>query len=183
MLTFKQFLKQKKLYNLDNTKDEYVNVYNKDLSVIDKDLEYETEIKDGYVSKVSKTSSEDDIDPRELKDAGGSNALRNVAGIDHWIEDEDSENFEDSENSGDVYEDDGCAGGCSVAPSVSAGPGTSSASVAIAPSVSAPDASVGGTTSMDIAGVPFGLTANSQKLNDKKDKRDNDIISRMDAYI
>jgi hypothetical protein len=176
MLTFRQFLKQKKLYNLDGTKDEYTSVYNKDFSVIDKDLDYDAEIKDGYVCKVSKINSEDDLDPYELKDSGGSDALRGVEGVGHWNDTDDTDDIDDTDG---IDEDEGGSGACAVAPSVSAGAGEGPG-IPVAPSVSSgTTASIGGTTSADIAGVPFGLTKNPEKHNEYG----NDIISRMDAYI
>lgn len=165
MITFKQFLKQKKLYNYNNDRDEFADMYNKDLDVIDKDLEYDMQMKDGNVEKVYKVHKPDNLNPSELKDSEENNIndVSNASGTIAYTTNANTDIDEDGEGGGEVV---------SVAPSVSA-TGVSSVS-----SVSG-DSSMGGTTSADIAGVPYGLTQKQKE----KDIYSSDVIRRMDAYL
>lgn len=119
MITFKQFLKQKKLYNV-GTENEFTELYNSDMSVIDPDL--------GNADD-SEKSEDVSVEPEE------SNADSDV-------------------DSDEITED-----------------GEGATPVATA------DSSVGGTTTSDIAGVPFGLSKNPEN------KEEIGLIARMDAYL
>lgn len=127
MISFKEFLKQKKIYS----DDEFAKLYNDDMEAIDPDLD------------ITKSDLYKD------KDA---------------IEDE-AEGADDLGDTNNIDED---------------GEGGGSGAVAIAPSVSAPDASTGGTTSADIAQVPYGLNNNKQPSDNSKE---NMLIKRLDSYL
>ena len=127
MMTFKQFLKQKKLYGVDGS-SEFNKLYNTDMNAIDPDLgepsdETEQEVDDTEVDE-TKVQEVDDVEDTEVQEA---------------------ELDEDGEGS-----------------SASVGSGT--------------DGAMGGTTSADIASVPYGLT-------NKEDKESIGLIARMDAYL
>ena len=133
MITFKEFLKQKKIY----ADDEFAKVYNDDMEAIDPDL-------DDSKAEIYDTDT----------DAENEN---------------DMNDFETSDDL-DVDEDGGDGG-------------ASSNAVSIAPSVSAPD-STGGTTSADIAQVPYGLNRNSKtEPNNAGNPEMSNLIKRLDSYL
>lgn len=133
MITFKEFLKQKKIY----ADDEFAKVYNDDMEAIDPDL-------DDSKAEIYDTDT----------DAENENGMND---------------FETSDDL-DVDEDGGDGG-------------ASSNAVSIAPSVSAP-ASTGGTTSADIAQVPYGLNRNSKtEPNNAGNPEMSNLIKRLDSYL